>query len=341
MKIKTFYKFLLIVLFAAGIYSCKDMMDFHQKYIKDGEIVYLTKMDSVVSYAGKNRVQLSGYLNNAYNVNKVLVYWNSRTDSMIFDYAKTKDLDSLNLVIPNLPEKSYIFDIYTFNSLGNRSIKVSVAGTAYGDNYRKTLSPRTSNGFDFDGKQISSLWLPAEEMERGTEIRYSTEASVLSTVILNRDSTQIPLPNLKFGSSVSYRSVYIPEKAAIDTFYTAWTTAPVTYNPYVGNYHSVGYFTHPTPESSRTIDRDKVLKRIDDQTCELECADLAESNYFMRLKVNPDNSVTLTPAGVTPNIDQSYGENYYDPATKTFYLHYAYNVAAPRITDEVISRPTE
>ena len=341
MKIKSLYKFLLIVLITAGIYSCKDMMDFHQEYVKGGEIVYLAKVDSIVAYPGKNRVQISGYLKNAYNVNKVLVYWNNRADSMIFNYVKTKNVDSLNLVIPNLTEKSYIFDIYTYNTDGNRSVKVPIAGTVYGLSYRKTLSARTSNGFDFDGKTIKAAWLPAEDLERGTELRYTTEASVVTTVFIAKDSAQIALPKLKYGTSVSYRSVYVPEKAAIDTFYTAWVTAPVTYNPYVGTYHSVGTFTHPTPASSRLIDRDKVITRIDDTTAKLECADLAASNYYMILKVNADNSVTLTPSGATPDINQSYSRNYYDPATKTFYLHYSYLASAPRIIKEVISRPTD
>ena len=336
MKKISFNKFLLVTLIVAGIYSCKDMMDFHQDYIKNGEIVYLSKLDSMVSYSGKNRIQLSGYLKNAYNVNKVIVYWNNRTDSMLFDYSKRKDLDSLNLMIPNLNEKSYIFDLYTLNDLGNSSIKVSIAGTVYGDIFRSNLAPRTSNGFDFDGKQVKSLWLSSEELERGTQISYTTESSELETVFLSPDSSNIVLPNLKYGTTFSYRSVFVPENTAIDTFLTAWVTNEVKYNPYVGNYHSVGTFTHPTT-GVRSIDRDKILKRIDDVTSELELGDMGPTNYRMKLKVNADNSVSLTPSGVTPDIDQSSGLNYYDPATKSFHLNYAFNIAAPRIIGEVIT----
>lgn len=228
MKRISFYKFLLLIIIVAGVYSCKDMMDFHQEYIKNGEIVYLTKMDSVVLYPGKNRIQISGYLTSAYNVDKVMVYWNNRTDSLVFDYSMAEDLDSLNLVIPNLEEKSYIFDIYTFNALGNRSIKVPIAGIAYGDLYREKLIPRINNGFDFDGNQLKALWLTADALERGTEIRYTTVTSGIATIFLSPDSSQIALPDRKIGTPFSFRSVYIPEKAAIDTFLTAWTTIPVT-----------------------------------------------------------------------------------------------------------------
>lgn len=228
MKRRSFYKFLLIALFFAGIYSCKDMTDFHKEYIKSGEIVYLAKMDSVISYAGKNRIQISGYLSNAYNVNKVMVYWNNRSDSMNFGYSKANDLDSLNLVIPNLIEKSYIFDIYTRNSAGNRSIKVSIAGTAYGNFYRSNLAPRTVNGFDSDGKLLKAMWLTADGLEKGTQIRYTTETSGIKTIFLSPDSSQIVFPDRKLDTPISFLSVYVPEKSAIDTFQTKWTTIPVT-----------------------------------------------------------------------------------------------------------------
>ena len=234
MKRISFYKFLLIAVIVAGISSCKDMMDFHKEYIKDGEIIYLAKVDSMVSYSGKNRIQLSGYLNNAYNVNKILVYWNDKADSMIFDFAKTKDRDTLNLIIPNLAEKSYIFDVYTYNAIGNRSIKVSIAGTVYGDLYRANLVPRTSNGFDYNGVKLDALWLTADVLERGTSIRYTTESEGVKTLFLSPDSSRITLTNRKPGTPFSFQSVYVPEKAAIDTFHTAWTTLPVNYLAKIG-----------------------------------------------------------------------------------------------------------
>lgn len=108
-------------------------------------------------------------------------------------------------------------------------------------------------------------------------------------------------------------------------------------NKYDGQYRSTGYFTHPTPTSSRAIDRVKVLSTVDATTSETELGDLGGSNYFMQIKVNPDNTVTLIPKGASPPpLNQTYGPNYYDPAKKTFFLHYSYNAAAPRIIKEEI-----
>ncbi len=110
-------------------------------------------------------------------------------------------------------------------------------------------------------------------------------------------------------------------------------------NKYDGAYKSVGYFTHPTATSSRAIDRLKTLSTVDATTSETELGDLGGAGYAMQLKVNADNTVTIIPKGATPSpLNQSYGPNTYDPVKKTFTLWYSYNVAAPRIIQEVITK---
>ena len=109
-------------------------------------------------------------------------------------------------------------------------------------------------------------------------------------------------------------------------------------NKYHGTYHASGVFHHPT-NGDRTINEDKNLATTGPNSVKANLGDLGGSGYQMILTVNPaTNAVTITPAGVTPNIDQHWGANYYDPATKSFHLHYSYNVAAPRIVEETITK---
>ncbi len=107
-------------------------------------------------------------------------------------------------------------------------------------------------------------------------------------------------------------------------------------NKYHGKYNAVGVFTHPTA-GPRDINRVKDVITLSPNSVTTELGDLGASGYTMTLTVNADNSVTVTPTGATPNINQSYSKNYYDPATKSFHLHYSYNVAAPRIVQEVLT----
>ncbi|MGN6395960.1 MAG: BT_3044 domain-containing protein [Mucilaginibacter sp.] len=95
-------------------------------------------------------------------------------------------------------------------------------------------------------------------------------------------------------------------------------------NIYDGDYHAVGSITFPTGDV-RTWDKTKTLATIDAATSETEAADLGGAGYIMRLKVNADNTVTVTsaPSAANPTI-QNNGDCTYDPGTHTFTLNYKY-----------------
>lgn len=108
-------------------------------------------------------------------------------------------------------------------------------------------------------------------------------------------------------------------------------------NKYHGKYYAEGYFTHPTPASSRAIGRNKDLITVNENTVSTELGDLGGSGYAMNLTVNADNSVTITNIGPGGALKTDYQKNFYDPATKSFNLKYSYNATAPRIINEIIT----
>ncbi|WP_198651893.1 BT_3044 domain-containing protein [Chitinophaga deserti] len=110
----------------------------------------------------------------------------------------------------------------------------------------------------------------------------------------------------------------------------------VVRNAYHAYYRATGVFHHPV-NGDRPIDMRKELITTGPNSVIAYLGDLGP-DYQMVLTVNADNSVTITPAGDTPNIDQHWGVNRYDPATHTFHLHYSYNTAAPRIVEETFVR---
>lgn len=112
---------------------------------------------------------------------------------------------------------------------------------------------------------------------------------------------------------------------------------PIVKNAYHGVYHASGVFHHPTA-GDRPINEDKLLVTAGLTSVRAPLGDLGGAGFYMILNVNADNTVTITPSGATPNINQSWGPNYYDPAGKAFHLHYSYNTAAPRIIEETITR---
>lgn len=78
------FKISLYTLTVLGLCSsCNNYDDYHQDYIKNGEIIYSPKVDSVSCRSGKERVQVDFWLNKSPNVTKVHIYWNSGKDSLV------------------------------------------------------------------------------------------------------------------------------------------------------------------------------------------------------------------------------------------------------------------
>ncbi|MGV8092167.1 MAG: BT_3044 domain-containing protein [Mangrovibacterium sp.] len=96
-------------------------------------------------------------------------------------------------------------------------------------------------------------------------------------------------------------------------------------NKWEGLYHSTGYFDHPS--SPRALDLDKYYSSVDANTITGDHSDLGSSGYTVTIKINADNSCIVTQYASGSVIgEMTPGEvNKYDPATKTFTLHYRYS----------------
>ncbi|MGZ3944238.1 MAG: hypothetical protein ACXVJB_04805 [Mucilaginibacter sp.] len=98
-------------------------------------------------------------------------------------------------------------------------------------------------------------------------------------------------------------------------------------NQYDGKYHATGVRIHP---SLGTLPFDYEVQMTTSGATSVDGPALADLQADLNLTVNPDNSVTatstyqtlFTPAGT---------KSTYDPNTKTFDIHVAYNTDAPRI----------
>lgn len=96
-------------------------------------------------------------------------------------------------------------------------------------------------------------------------------------------------------------------------------------NKYAGSYQCTGFFHHPTA-GTRPINEEKFLTPIDAYSCWTALGDLGSAGYDITIKVEDDNSCTVTvgPGQIT-EVFMSGGEtNAYDPATGEFDLHYFY-----------------
>ncbi|MBC7886472.1 MAG: DUF5013 domain-containing protein [Ferruginibacter sp.] len=225
MKQKNYNPFLIL---AAGccILSACSKMDEYKKFTGDKEISYTGKADSVIAYSGKNRINLSWLRSSDPKVAKTRIYWKNRTDSVEVPLNNSvPGSRRLNAIINNLPEGSYNFELFNFDNLGNTSVVSRVSGVAYGATFQQSLLNRGIESFyarQFNiGYNAAVQWFASAEKSIGVEVSYMDSAGVTRKVIGDPKLSSTHLPKYDERNPISYRTMFLPDSTAIDTFYTA------------------------------------------------------------------------------------------------------------------------
>ena len=218
MKRKSVIYIIAIAVLSLMVYSCYDMNDISEKYIVDGEIIYIAKVDSAKTYSGFNRVILSFVLGSDPKISEVLIYWNSKKDSLLVDMDNAAPQDTITVPL-DLPEKDYLFEIYTLDDKGNRSVKVQVVGKVYGDSYRSTLTNRAIGSVAASPTSLAIKWAEPKEAAVMVEMEYHDATGNIVALTVSSSETSTILPSWEKGSEIKYRTLYNPE-ACLDTFST-------------------------------------------------------------------------------------------------------------------------
>lgn len=221
---KRIYSLTAFLASVLSFFSCEDFMDIHKEYIEGGEIIYAPKPDTISFIAGKDRILFNCRTYNAPNVRTVDVYWNDGLDSLIIPVELNTDYDSISVVLENMEEKSYSFNVRTTDNYGHKSLYLTEFGTSYGNIYQSTLNDRRIKSVSLSEKEGSIEWFSAPSGLVRSEIRYIMKNGLQVVKQMPSADYTVKLSDVKTGSSFEYRSLFIPEEASIDTFATAWKT---------------------------------------------------------------------------------------------------------------------
>ena len=208
-------------LVSVGLYmsSCTKE-DAYKKITKDGEIYYPGRADTVLVHGGNNRIKLQVVLGNDPLITKVRAFWNNHADSTEVDVVKTTGKDTVDLLINNLSQGTYSFDVYTYTGPKAKSIVKQGTGMVYGDNYLKVLSNRTLKtlSYSLDGSKLFIDWNSPLEGEKSIELKYTTETGTTQTMVIPGGSLKTEISGFKSGTKLIYKSIFLPEPKAIDEF---------------------------------------------------------------------------------------------------------------------------
>lgn len=219
--------FFILMMIAAVLVSCSKWDDYKQ-FTAAGETQYTGKLDSVKVFSGRLRVKIMGLLPADPKIAQCKIIWNG-TDSVLYSITKGVGIDSFNKIVV-VPEGANNFKIQTFDAVGNASMVVNAIGTAYGPKYESGLTNRPILTAQLQASGNATITWDAFDTTtgaKGTWILYTRSTSVADSVyaLVNQPTTS--LPNLKPGTPVSYRTVYLPNATCLDSFYSAYQTKSV------------------------------------------------------------------------------------------------------------------
>lgn len=218
--------FLLFVLFLTAMASCTKMNDF-KKYVEGGEISYTGRVDSLQIRSGRNRVLVQGLFISDRKVTLCKIYWNSRQDSLVVPVNRSAAVDTLRKYVSNLFEGSYNFEVVTYDAAGNPSIPIVRSGVkVYGDNYAASLINMPLSDVSLENSTATITWggLDKASGAQYMDISYTNSAGTKVSAKKLTNTTTAQLQDYKYRSTFDYRTVYLPDTTAIDTFYTAYRT---------------------------------------------------------------------------------------------------------------------
>lgn len=220
-----------MVLVSVLLISACTKQDDYKKYLGNGEILYTGKADSLLVHAGRNRVQLSWLLISDPKISRAKIYWNNRKDSAMLDIKRTSGVDTIRYIISNLEERAYTFEVYNFDRDGNTSVRSEATGFVYGRFYEDALLTRAFSNAEMKNGQAEISWANIDTTGGiiGMQLQYTTSDNVAhDTIVAAQPEGQVTvLPNYLSMSSFRYRTLYKPDKLAVDTFYTPFETKAV------------------------------------------------------------------------------------------------------------------
>lgn len=229
-NMKNKINFIFIALLVSLI-GCSDP-DEYKMYLEGGEIIYLQKADSLTAFPGKNRIQLSWTSVDPRITNYKVVYSQSaEKDSVIVPASSHNDysIDTISVIINNLEETMYNFQIISYDESGNKSIPVEIEESSYGENYESSLMNRVIKNKLMSSNGLTLEWYDGNETELGVEIFYSDEEGNEKVYFMPGDESSALIDDFNPAYPFLYRSLFMPDTTAIDTFYTEKATDEVIF----------------------------------------------------------------------------------------------------------------
>lgn len=201
--------------------SCEDADSTFRDFIVEGGLVYPGSATSPIAHPGKNQVLITWLKGTDPSVSSAKVFWDNYTDSV--SVPVPPGADTIRVLIEDLVEKPYSFQIVTYDDQGNASVPVELLSAAYGDKYQASLLSRPIELIMLNVNDTVTLQWGSADIANGavfTEVKYLDQQDKLRIDRFPVSDETSLITTLKSGTGFEYRTVFLPDSLSIDTFYT-------------------------------------------------------------------------------------------------------------------------
>ena len=208
------------------------MDDIYKPFIEDGEIIYSVKVDSILALPGRYRIKIRAGFASAPHVKKVRITWDNGESEQEWDVTGSNDSVFYDFMIDSLEERSYVFEVYSIDAKGNRSVKTDLFASVYGDKYNALIKNRSVQKVDLT---VDSAMIEMNNPEKGmvgTIFNYTSKGGEQKSYFLPAEESMAIIKDCDYSVTLNYKSAYLPEPNAIDTFYTESNDLDLSHIPF-------------------------------------------------------------------------------------------------------------
>lgn len=222
-SMKKFISILVGVWALCSVISCGPMDETYKDFIKDGPIMYLTRLstDSIVVRNGWERVEVSFPIITDGRSSKVVLAMNQE-DTLKYDLVKD---GRTNVFLNNMREGSVIFSAWLEDEEGNKSLATDFTGNVYGEQYKNYLLNRSIvSKIMNNGNLIIKYVTLLDSTVVASRLTWNNNGVQTTKVSFYNESERDTLNNFQ-GNTFTMETLHVPDKNVLDSIWSK----PVTY----------------------------------------------------------------------------------------------------------------
>ena len=205
--------------------SCAKQDTVYKEFVKNGGFIYPAKPINISADCGFQRIVLTWELPMDPSILTAKLFWDSRTQSLDFDYADYPD-GKVSVVIPNLEDRSYTFEVVNYDSSDNASLATEITASPFGDSWLVSHAERAIKMNEMDGTDaVITLGKPTNEIA-STKFRYLNNSGQTVEKVFPASETVVRLPDAQQWKYVEYQSSFCPAEGIDTVWISNWSKGP-------------------------------------------------------------------------------------------------------------------